>query len=104
MPPIKQKTVTHPNPNNHQIVLQVQPGPKYLLNKQPVPAGQLQQKLHSVFAPRVRKVLFVKGAGQVAYGMVVHAVDAAHAAGITIVGLVPRNQSSSSSSGSSGGS
>jgi biopolymer transport protein ExbD len=73
-----------------QIVLEVQPGHQFLLNQQPIPAAELVKELKDVFDPRPRKVIFVKGAETVSYGDVVFAVDAAKAAGLEIVGLVPR--------------
>jgi biopolymer transport protein ExbD len=72
------------------IVLEVQTGGTYLLNRQPVAAGALEATLAAVFAPRPRKVLYVKGAEQVAYADVVRAVDASRTAGVEVVGLVPR--------------
>jgi biopolymer transport protein ExbD len=73
-----------------QIVLDIQPGGTYFLNQDPVPQGQLQQVLTSTFANRVRKVIFVRGAENLAYGDVIYAVDAARGAGVDLVGLVPR--------------
>jgi biopolymer transport protein ExbD len=55
-----------------------------------VAAGALEATLAAVFAPRPRKVLYVKGAEQVAYADVVRAVDASRTAGVEVVGLVPR--------------
>lgn len=99
VPPVQKKKVTQPNQaKNNQIVLQVQPGPTYLLNKHPIAVGQLRQQLHRVFKPRIRKVLFIKGSGKVSYGLVVHAVDMARAAGIEVVGLVPRPPNNSAGS------
>jgi biopolymer transport protein ExbD len=72
------------------IVLEVGPGGSYLLNQRPVAAAALEATLAQVFAPRPRKVLFVKGGEQVAYAEVVRAVDASRAAGVDVVGLVPR--------------
>ena len=74
-----------------QIVLEIQPGGLYAINRQPVAMAQLQVKLAEIFAPRQRKVIFVKGAENISYGEVVFAVDAARAAGIEVVGLVPRS-------------
>jgi biopolymer transport protein ExbD len=73
-----------------QIVLEVAPGGSYLLNRQPVSAGALEATLAGVFAPRARKVLFVKGDERVAYAEVVRAVDISRSAGVQVVGLVPR--------------
>jgi len=91
VPPIQETTVT-PDQVPDQIVLEVEPGQQFLLNQQPIPANQLQQRIAEVFDPRPRKVLFIKGAEQVRYGDVVYAVDAARAAGIEVVGLVPRRE------------
>jgi biopolymer transport protein ExbD len=103
VPPVQKKKVTQPSQaNNNQITLQVQPGPTYLLNKHPIPVGQLQQQLHKVFEPRIRKVLFIKGSGKVAYGLVAHAVDMARAAGVEVVGLVPRTNNKADNSNGSG--
>jgi biopolymer transport protein ExbD len=77
--------------NVDQIVLEIQPGGRYAINRQPVEMAQLQAKLTEIFAPRQRKVIFVKGAESISYGEVVFAVDAARAAGIEVVGLVPRS-------------
>jgi biopolymer transport protein TolR len=71
------------------LVLEVEPGGRYLLNRQPVPAGRLEETLARVFAERQRKVLFVKGGESLPYGDVVGAVDASRAAGLQVVGLVP---------------
>jgi biopolymer transport protein TolR len=71
------------------LVLEVQPGGRALLNRQPIPSGELEAFLTEVFAPRPRKVLFVKGAESVPYGDVIRAVDASRAAGVQVVGLVP---------------
>ncbi|HEX6041278.1 biopolymer transporter ExbD [Longimicrobium sp.] len=85
-PPRDVETVIPPAEN---LVLEVEPGGRYLLNRQPIPAGRLEESLARVFAERQRKVLFVKGAESIAYGDVVSAVDASRAAGVQVVGLVP---------------
>ena len=85
-PPKSDQPVNAPD----QIVLEVAPGGSYLLNQQPVAAGALESTLERVFAPRPRKVLFVKGSEQVAYADVVRAVDISRAAGVEVVGLMPR--------------
>ncbi|MEW5928770.1 MAG: biopolymer transporter ExbD [Gemmatimonadota bacterium] len=73
-----------------QLVLEVRPGPEYLLNRQPIAPAVLEARLREVFAPRARKVVFVRGAESLSYGQVVHALDAARAAGVEVVGVVPR--------------
>jgi biopolymer transport protein ExbD len=87
-PPTKDLPTDPPD----QIVLEVAPGGSYMLNRQPVAAGALESTLASVFAPRPRKVLFVKGDEHVAYADVVRAVDISRSAGIEVVSLVPRDE------------
>jgi biopolymer transport protein TolR len=86
VPPVEDRPV---DPSPESLVLEVEPGGRYLLNRQPVAAGQLEKTLTAVFAERQRKVLFVKGAESLSYGDVVGAVDASRAAGVQVVGLVP---------------
>ncbi|HYR09154.1 MAG TPA: biopolymer transporter ExbD [Longimicrobium sp.] len=75
------------------LVLELEPGGRYLLNRQPVARERLAQELGEVFAPRTRKVLFVRGAESLPYGEVIAAVDASREAGVQVVGLVPRKGS-----------
>jgi len=72
------------------FVLEVEPGGRYLLNRQPVAPGRPRAALAGVFAERPRKVLFVKGGEALTCAEVAAAVDASRAAGVVIVGLVPR--------------
>ena len=91
VPPPKDKdeVAQKSNPED-QIVLEVNPGPAYAINRQPVASEQLEKTIHDIYAARPRKVIFVKGAENLRYGDVVHAVDASRAAGVEVVGLVPR--------------
>ena len=91
VPPPKDKdeVAQKSNPED-QIVLEVNPGPTYAINRQPVASDQLEKTIHDIYAARPRKVIFVKGAENLRYGDVVHAVDASRAAGVEVVGLVPR--------------
>jgi biopolymer transport protein TolR len=91
VPPPKDKdqVAQKSNPED-QIVLEVRPGPQYLINTRPVPSDALETTLRDIYAQRPRKVIFVKGAENMTYGDIVHAVDASRAAGVEIVGLVPR--------------
>jgi biopolymer transport protein TolR len=82
---------TVPSPPQPEIVLQVSPGGHYALNTHAVGAEGLQAAVARVFAGRPRKVLFVAGAEGARYGEVVAAVDASRAAGVEVVGLVPRH-------------
>ncbi|HVH11478.1 MAG TPA: biopolymer transporter ExbD [Longimicrobium sp.] len=88
VPPVQDSPMAPPP---ESLVLEVEPGGRYLLNRQLVPAGRLEETLAEVFAGRERRVLFVKGAEATPYGEVVGAVDASRAAGAQVVGLVPRS-------------
>jgi biopolymer transport protein TolR len=72
------------------IVLEVLGGGRYAINRQPVGSEGLVTAVTRVFADRPRKVLFVKGGEGLTYGEVVAALDATRAAGVQVVGLVPR--------------
>jgi biopolymer transport protein TolR len=89
-PPADEQDTSQNLPDDTQIVLEVEPGPQYFVNRQPVAVADLERTLRDIFAQRNRKVIFVKGAENLAYGEVIRAVDASRAADITIVGLVPR--------------
>jgi len=73
-----------------QIVLHVGEGPTFAINQLPVEEGELVEQIRSIFEERPRKVIFISGAGTVAYGDMVWAMDAIRAAGIEVIGLVPR--------------
>ena len=88
-PPKEKEEIAQKPPDDTQIVLEVDPGPVYKVNRQVVAAADLENFLRETFAQRARKVIFVKGAENLSYGEVVRAVDASRAADITLVGLVP---------------
>jgi biopolymer transport protein ExbD len=90
IPPLKDEAAAQPQtPDDSQIVLQIEPGPRYLVNSQPV-SSNLAAELTRIFQGRNRKVIFVKGAENLTYSQVISAVDASRAAGIEVIGLVPR--------------
>jgi biopolymer transport protein TolR len=89
-PPRDKADLAQQPPDDQQIVLEVEPGPTYFINRQEVAAAELETTLRDVYAQRARKVIFVKGAENLSYGEVVRAIDASRAADITLVGLVPR--------------
>ena len=91
IPPPKDKNqVAQQEPQEEQIVLVIEPGPTYAINQQPVATDQLEQRLREVFTGRPRKIMFVKGAENLKYRDVIRAVDASRAAGVEVLGLVPR--------------
>jgi biopolymer transport protein TolR len=90
VPPPKDKDEVAQKNQEDQIVLEVNPGPTYAINTRPVAYEQLETTIREIYANRPRKIIFVKGAENLRYGDVVHAVDASRAAGVEVVGLVPR--------------
>lgn len=74
------------------LVLSIRPGPEYVLNSRPLTPARLTEELRGIFASRPRKVLFVQGEESLRYGDVVHALDASRAAGVELIGIVPRRQ------------
>ena len=89
VPPPRDPTAPPPD-DPTAIVLEVLGGGRYAINRQPVGAEGLQAAVARTFAGRPRKVLFVKGGEGLTYGEVVAALDATRAAGVQVVGLVPR--------------
>ena|ERR1700741_522451 len=91
IPPPKDKDdVAQKEPDKDQIVLEVKSGPAFFINTAPVEPSELETTLKDIYTGRPRKVIFVKGEENIAYGDVVRAVDASRAAGVEVVGLVPR--------------
>jgi biopolymer transport protein ExbD/biopolymer transport protein TolR len=73
-----------------QIVLSINPGGRYDVNSEVIPAANLQARLKEIYNGRNRRVIFVRGAENITYGDIIFGIDAARAAGIDVVGLVPR--------------
>ncbi|HET9515176.1 MAG TPA: biopolymer transporter ExbD [Gemmatimonadales bacterium] len=92
VPPVETGLALAADAPRDQIILHVASGPAYAINSIEVPADQLEQRIREVFQGRGRKVLFLKGAEDVRYEDVVRAADVAKAAGIRVVGLVPRDK------------
>ncbi|HEX6588108.1 MAG TPA: biopolymer transporter ExbD [Longimicrobiales bacterium] len=92
VPPVEEQQLQQDDTPPDQIILEIRPGPSYFINQIPVAPQQLEAQIQSIFAQRPRKVLFVKGAENLVYGDVVHAIDAARGGGIEVVGLVPRER------------
>jgi biopolymer transport protein TolR len=83
---------TSPPPKNpDQIVLTVDPGDQFAINKQPVPKDQLAAKLHEVFDPRPDKIIFIKGDSAVKYQDMIWTMDQARGAGVKVIGVPPKD-------------
>ena len=74
---------------NNQIVLELPDGGGYLINQQPVPEGQLDAQLHTIYDPRPAKLLFIKAGQNRVYQDVIDAMDVARGAGVNIIGFTP---------------
>ena len=82
--------VTGPPPP--QIVLEVQPGNKYFVNKEPIPKERLLARLTEIYSGRPEKIIFVKGAPKgVKYSDVIYAIDVARGAGVKVIGVSPKD-------------
>ena len=82
-----------PPPKNQkadQIVLEVNLGGEYLINRAPVAKEQLFAKLTEIYKDRPAKILFVKGDPEVKYQDVIFGMDQARGAGVKVVGATPR--------------
>lgn len=79
-----------PNQKVNQIVLEVNPGDQYLVNKKDVPKPELFNYLKDVYKDRPEKIIFIKGDPEVKYQDVVFAMDQARGAGVKVIGATPR--------------
>ena len=77
-----------------QIVLEVLPGGQYTVNKQPVQAAALAQRLKEIYDPRPDKIIFVKGDPKVKYQDVIKAMDIARGSGVKVIGVPPKEATS----------
>jgi biopolymer transport protein TolR len=85
-----------PNPNpiaqqtqSDQIVLEVLPGGRFMVNKQEIAKDELGNYLKNVYDPRPEKLIFVKGDPSVTYEDVIWSMDVARGAGVRIIGVPP---------------
>jgi len=85
--PSEQQQSTNPPP---QIVLEVLPGQKYLINKQPVTKADLLKRLTEIYKDRPEKIIFVKGDPKVKYEDVIYAMDVSRGAGVKVIGMSPK--------------
>ena len=72
------------------IVLEILPGPRFLLNKSPIAPSDLLSRLRSVYAERPDKIIEVAGHPGATYEQVVSAIDVARSAGVRVVGIAPK--------------
>ena len=76
---------------DQQIVLEVLPGPAYRINQHDVPRAALLERLTDIFAGRPQKIIQVSGRRGVSYADVIDAMDVAKSAGVTVIGIAPKD-------------
>jgi len=88
---LPQPAAPQPNPqppDPHTIVVQVMPGGKIMINREPSDWNALGARLSDIFKERADKVAFVKGDKEVSFEQVARAIDIMRGAGIEHVGLI----------------
>ena len=86
--PSEQQSSATPPP---QIVLEVLPGERYAVNKEPLDKTSLPKRLKEIYDGRPEKIIFVKGDPKVKYGQVVHAMDVSRGSGVKVIGVPPKD-------------
>ena len=89
--PTEQPSSATPPP---QIVLEVLPGNRFLVNKEPIAKNNLPARLKEIYDGRPEKIIFVKGDPKVKYSDVIYAMDIARGAGVKVIGVSPKDQPS----------
>ena len=80
-------------PNSESIVLSVNPGGQFLINKEAVSRSQLAARLKQIYDPRPEKVIFVKGDPRATYQDIIGAMDVARGSGVKVIGFTPKEAS-----------
>jgi biopolymer transport protein TolR len=89
--PTEQQSSATPPP---QIVLEVLPGGRFAVNKEPLNKTTLAPRLKEIYDGRPEKIIFVKGDPKVKYSEVIYAMDVARGAGVKVIGVSPKDQPS----------
>jgi biopolymer transport protein TolR len=74
-----------------QIVLEVLPGERYLVNKEPMTKATLPKRLKEIYDGRPEKIIFVKGDVKAKYSEVIYGMDVARGAGVKVIGVSPKD-------------
>ncbi len=83
-----------PQKNPDQIVLEVLPGPQFMINKAPVSKDGLAARIKEIYDPRPDKILFVKGDPKVLYQDIIWSMDVARGGGVKVIGVPPKDNAS----------
>ena len=73
-----------------QIVLEVMPGDRFLVNKEALTRQTLPVRLKEIYDGRPEKIIFVKGDPKVKYSDVIFAMDVSRGAGVRVIGMSPK--------------
>jgi len=73
-----------------QIVLEVLPGPQFMINKTVVPKENLPAEFKRIYDPRPDKILFVKGDPAVKFQEIIWSMDVARGGGVKVIGIPPK--------------
>ena len=87
------------NAKSDQIVLEILPGPQFLINKEAVTAARLGPRLREIYDPRPEKIIFVKADSNVVYQDVIKAMDISRGAGVKVIGVPPKEDAATSGGG-----
>ena len=74
--------------NQRTVVIVINKDKSLMINQEPTDEAKLGSRLEEIFKTRAERVVFVKGDGDLEFGLVAKAIDIAHGAGIDKVGLM----------------
>lgn len=92
--PTDQAQSSNPPP---QIVLEVMPSNRFLVNKEALTREALPKRLKEIYDGRPEKIIFVKGDPKVKYSDVIFAMDVARGAGVKVIGMSPKETAGAAS-------
>ncbi|HZF67834.1 MAG TPA: biopolymer transporter ExbD [Gemmatirosa sp.] len=81
---------SEPQSKSESIVLTVNPGGQFLINKEAVNQANLASRLKQIYDPRPDKIIFIKGDPKARYQDVISAMDVARGAGVKVIGFTPK--------------
>jgi biopolymer transport protein ExbD len=90
LPDPKPPEENQPPPKQDQIVLEVLPGPQFMINKASVSKEGLPARIKEIFDPRPDKIMFVKGDPNVKYQEIIWSMDVARGGGVKVIGIPPK--------------
>jgi biopolymer transport protein ExbD len=90
LPDPKPPEEDQPPPKVDQIVLEVLPGPQFMINKAQVSKEGLPARMKEIYDPRPDKILFVKGDPNVKYQEIIWSMDVARGGGVKVIGIPPK--------------